>query len=168
MKALGAFFFCFALAWPALADDAPAEVHYSPDEDLEAIDVAEIARATETIAVAAFVMTDRAVVEALRAAGARGVEVRIWRDGVMAEKLSVPDVAALLGDQHPNVVLRTKGPGAFMHLKGYCIDGRLLRTGSANFSRSGLTEQDNDLVILHSEADCQKFEAKFDRAWGKD
>ena len=35
-----------------------------------------------------------------------------------------------------------------MHLKGYCVDHRLLRTGSANFSRSGETRQDNDLVAL--------------------
>jgi phosphatidylserine/phosphatidylglycerophosphate/cardiolipin synthase-like enzyme len=35
-----------------------------------------------------------------------------------------------------------------MHLKGYCVDHHLLRTGSANFSRSGETRQDNDLVAL--------------------
>jgi len=31
-----------------------------------------------------------------------------------------------------------------MHLKSYQIDGRLLRTGAANFSASGLKRQDND------------------------
>jgi phosphatidylserine/phosphatidylglycerophosphate/cardiolipin synthase-like enzyme len=52
-----------------------------------------------------------------------------------------------------------------MHLKGYCIDNRLLRTGSANFSRSGETRQDNDLVALRAPCVCAAFEAKFDRAW---
>jgi hypothetical protein len=33
-----------------------------------------------------------------------------------------------------------------MHLKGCCVDHRVLRTGSADFSRSGETRQDNDLV----------------------
>lgn len=33
-----------------------------------------------------------------------------------------------------------------MHLKGYRVDHRLVRTGSANFSRSGETRQDDDLV----------------------
>jgi hypothetical protein len=32
-----------------------------------------------------------------------------------------------------------------MHLKGYCVDHRLLRDGSANFSRSREARQDNDL-----------------------
>jgi phosphatidylserine/phosphatidylglycerophosphate/cardiolipin synthase-like enzyme len=44
-----------------------------------------------------------------------------------------------------------------MHLKGYCVDHRLLRTGSANFSRSGETRQ--------GAAICTEFDAKFERAW---
>jgi phosphatidylserine/phosphatidylglycerophosphate/cardiolipin synthase-like enzyme len=44
------------------------------------------------------------------------------------------------------------------------IDGRLLRTGSANFSRSGETRQDNDLVALRGASVCAGFDAKFDRA----
>jgi hypothetical protein len=50
-----------------------------------------------------------------------------------------------------------------MHLKGYCIDHRLLRTGSANFSRSGETRHDNDLVALRGAFVCAGFEAKFDK-----
>jgi phosphatidylserine/phosphatidylglycerophosphate/cardiolipin synthase-like enzyme len=37
-----------------------------------------------------------------------------------------------------------------MHLKSYQIDGRLLRTGAANFSASGLNRQDNDLIVIES------------------
>jgi phosphatidylserine/phosphatidylglycerophosphate/cardiolipin synthase-like enzyme len=54
-----------------------------------------------------------------------------------------------------------------MHLKGYCVDHRVLRTGSANFSRSGETRQDNDLVALRDASVCAGFDAKFDRAWGR-
>ena len=41
------------------------------------------------------------------------------------------------------------------------------RTGSANFSRSGETRQDNDLVALRGASICAGFDAKFDRAWGE-
>ena len=37
-----------------------------------------------------------------------------------------------------------------MRLKGYRVDHRLLRTGSANFRRSGETRQGNDLVALRA------------------
>jgi phosphatidylserine/phosphatidylglycerophosphate/cardiolipin synthase-like enzyme len=93
------------------------------------------------------VLTDRAVVEALRAAAGRGVRVRIWRDASMAEKVGGFDVEAQLSGPVPGLEIRSSAPGGeLMRLKGYCVDNRLLRTGSANFSRSGETRQDNDLV----------------------
>ena len=49
----------------------------------------------------------------------------------------------------PNVEIRTKyTPAAPMHLKSYQIDGRMLRSGAANFSASGLKRQDNDLIVI--------------------
>ena len=35
-----------------------------------------------------------------------------------------------------------------MHLKAYAIDGAVLRSGSAIFSRSGERDQDNDLIVI--------------------
>ena len=144
--------------------ETSAEVHYSPEENLEAIDVGLIGTARDTVDVAAYVLTDRTVVEALRAAGARGVAVRIWRDGEMAEKFGAPEAVSALGDA---AEVKTKPVGQLMHLKGYCIDGVILRTGSANFSRSGLTVQDNDLVVIRGPGACAGFEAKFERAWDR-
>jgi phosphatidylserine/phosphatidylglycerophosphate/cardiolipin synthase-like enzyme len=146
-----------------------AEVHYAPGEDLESIDVALIGEAEKQIDMAAYVLTDRAVVEALRQAAARGVKVRIWRDANMAAKVGDYDVEAQLGGRVPGIELRSKSPGGeLMHLKDYCVDHRLLRTGSANFSRSGETRQDNDLVAMRGESVCAGFDAKFEQAWGRD
>ena len=155
---------CVMIGVGAASAETSAEVHYSPEENLEAIDVGLIGAAQDTIDMAAYVLTDRSVVEALRQAGARGVAVRVWRDGEMAEKLNAPDTVAALGD---SAEVRTKPMGQLMHLKGYCVDGALLRTGSANFSRSGLTMQDNDLVLIRGPGACAGFEAKFERAWGR-
>ena len=52
--------------------------------------------------------------------------------------------------------------GAPMHLKSYQIDGRLLRTGAANFSASGLKRQDNDLIVIQSANAAAEFEREFD------
>ena len=94
--------------------------------------------------------------------------MRIWRDAREAAKLSEFDVEAQLGGQVQGLELRSKAPGGeLMHLKGYCVDHRLLRTGSANFSRSGETRQDNDLVALRGASVCAGFDAKFDRAWAR-
>jgi phosphatidylserine/phosphatidylglycerophosphate/cardiolipin synthase-like enzyme len=59
------------------------------------------------------------------------------------------NVEAQLGGRVQGLEIRSSAPGGeLMHLKGYCVDHRLFRTGSANFSRSGETRQDNDLVAL--------------------
>jgi hypothetical protein len=58
---------------PCLVGEA-AEIHYGPGEDLEQIDVALIGEAARQIDMAAYVLTDRAVIEALRAAAGRGVK----------------------------------------------------------------------------------------------
>jgi phosphatidylserine/phosphatidylglycerophosphate/cardiolipin synthase-like enzyme len=129
--------------WPA------SGVHYSPGENLETIDVALIGEAAKQIDIAAYVLTDSAVIEALREASARGVKVRIWRDVNMAAKVGDFDVEAQLGGRVQGLELRSNAPGGeLMHLKGYCEDHRLLRTGSANFNRSGETRQGIDLVAL--------------------
>jgi phosphatidylserine/phosphatidylglycerophosphate/cardiolipin synthase-like enzyme len=54
-----------------------------------------------------------------------------------------------------------------MHLKAYQIDGRLLRTGSANCSASGLKHQDNDLVLIKSQAAAARFKAKFEAIFAR-
>jgi phosphatidylserine/phosphatidylglycerophosphate/cardiolipin synthase-like enzyme len=138
-----------------------AEIHYSPAEDLERIDVALIGEAAKQIDMAAYLLTDRAVIEALRQAPARGVKVRIWRDASEAARLSEFDVDAPLGGRVQGIELRSNAPGAeLMHLKGYCLDHRLLRTGSANCA----TRQDNNLVALRGASVCAGFDAKFNRA----
>jgi phosphatidylserine/phosphatidylglycerophosphate/cardiolipin synthase-like enzyme len=58
------------------------------------------------------------------------------------------------GGLSPGVAVRVKPPGALMHLKSYCVDGRTLRSGAANFSWSGEDAQDNDLVIVRSPGAC--------------
>jgi phosphatidylserine/phosphatidylglycerophosphate/cardiolipin synthase-like enzyme len=92
--------------------------------------------------------------------------VRVWRDASEAARLSEFDVEAQLGGRVQGLEIRSSAPGGeLMHLKGYCVDHRLLRTGSANFSRSGETRQDNDLAALRGASVCAGFDAKFDRAW---
>jgi hypothetical protein len=57
----------------------------------------------------------------------------IWWDAGQAARLSEFDVEAQLGGRRQGLELRSSAPGGeLMHPKGYCIDHRLLRTGSAN------------------------------------
>ena len=135
------------------AGAAPIEVHYSPVENLEQVDVALLSSARSKIDLAAYDLTDRSVIDALIDARRRGVAVRIVLDPSQPQAL---DRLREISD-----CIRMKRPGPFMHLKSYALDDRLLRTGSANLSASGLKQQDNDMVILRDATVVSGFEARF-------
>jgi phosphatidylserine/phosphatidylglycerophosphate/cardiolipin synthase-like enzyme len=54
----------------------------------------------------------------------------------------------------PSLDVLTTGPSQ--------IDGRLLRTGAANFSASGLKLEDNDLMVIESAEAAAAFKHNFE------
>jgi phosphatidylserine/phosphatidylglycerophosphate/cardiolipin synthase-like enzyme len=144
------------------------EIHYAPRENLESVDVQEIGRAELSIDMAAYVLSDKEIIEALTDAAERDVVIRLYLDrSEFAEHGPFRGglVEALLA--HPNVTARVKGEGVLMHLKAYAVDGEVLRTGSGNFSSSGLSRQDNDLILITDQAIVDAFEANFDLIWAR-
>lgn len=148
-------------AWAASAS-AAVEIHYAPAEDLERIDVGLIDAAGESIDMTAYVLTDRPVIEALAEAAARGVKVRIWRDG---STVGYGDPGAIAALTAAGAEARVKPGPELMHLKSYCVDGSLLRSGAANFSAAGEKRQDNDLIVVRGAGSCVGFAANFERLW---
>jgi phosphatidylserine/phosphatidylglycerophosphate/cardiolipin synthase-like enzyme len=68
----------------------------------------------------------------------------------------------------PNIEVRRKGRSRdLMHLKSYQVDGRVLRSGSANFSVSGEIYQDNDLIVIDSPQVAARFREAFERLWSR-
>jgi phosphatidylserine/phosphatidylglycerophosphate/cardiolipin synthase-like enzyme len=140
------------------------KIHYAPRENLESVDAQEIGRAQLSIDIAAYVLSDPRIIEALTDAAERGVLIRLSQ---FAEHGATRGglVEALLA--HPNVGARVKGEGVLMHLKAYAVDGAVLRTGSGNFSRSGLASQDNDAIFITDPAVVDAFEGNFERIWAR-
>ncbi len=133
------------------------EVHFSPEERLDAIDAALIASARSSIDLASYALTDSIVLDALNDAERRGVFVRIVLDPRERHDF------VKLGDLSDNVRIKRGGP--YMHLKAYEIDDTLLRTGAANFSTSGENALDNDLIVIREPSAAAKFDAHFERMW---
>ena len=143
------------------AEPAPV-IHYAPIENLEHVEVALIDRAEREIDMAAYVLTDWPILQALTRAADRGVAIRIYLDGT---QLAEREPAKIFRDlaETPGVEIRIKHETSDpMHLKSYQIDGRLLRTGAANFSASGLKRQDNDLIAIESAEAAASFKHNFD------
>lgn len=151
---------------PGLAA-SDVEIHYAPQENLSHFDTNLIDTAERSIDMAAYVLTDGDVVEALRDAALRGVAIRLYFDKSQYAQHGARTGALDELFAFPNVQARIKGRGVLMHLKAYAVDGARLRTGSSNFSRSGLEAQDNDLVLVSDAATVQDFEANFAALWAR-
>ena len=140
----------------------------APAENLEHADVALFARARTSIDCAAYVLTDFAIIDALAAAGARGAAVRVVIDGTMFAVLRADGeqrLRDLAGKPGVQVRVKLTRPQTIMHFKACAIDAATLRTGSANFSASGLKLQDNDALEIEDPAIAQAFLRTFERIW---
>jgi phosphatidylserine/phosphatidylglycerophosphate/cardiolipin synthase-like enzyme len=145
---------------------AATRVFYAPRSDLQALDEEIIGAARRSIDMAAYVLTDRGVIAALAAAARRGVRVRLYLDGEQsARRRGGRDdrLADLI--ETPGVEVRFKTRSTDMHMKAYQVDGRLLRSGSANFSWSGLRQQDNDAIVIESARAAGAFVSVFESMW---
>jgi phosphatidylserine/phosphatidylglycerophosphate/cardiolipin synthase-like enzyme len=139
-------------AWAAWA--APLEIHYAPEERLDRIDAELINNAETSVDIAAYILSDWIIIDALNDAEARGVKVR-----VILDPRQHSDIDRMVG-----LDIRQKRPGTLQHLKAYAVDGQILREGSENFSHSA-PSQDNSLIVFRDPAVVAKFEAHFQRMW---
>lgn len=169
LAALGAMTFA-PMPQPAglLAEEptvAGVRVLYGPGDGFGSVDARLIGEARRSIDMAAYVLTDRSLITALGRAAMRGVRVRIYLDGdEMGRGASAIEEIA----DAPNIEARRKGRSRdLMHLKSYQVDGRVLRSGSTNFSVSGEIYQDNDLIVIESPQAAARFREAFERLWSR-
>lgn len=153
----------------AVPGTAQTDAHlYSPGTNLERSELAQLETATRSVDVAMYSFTDRELAEELAALARKGVRVRVYRDREeFAQEMQwggTTTTGILLAG---GVEVRVKGARDLMHLKSYAIDGRLLRTGSANWSPRGLKRQDNDVLYESSVEAVELFERKFEEMWAK-
>jgi phosphatidylserine/phosphatidylglycerophosphate/cardiolipin synthase-like enzyme len=146
-------------------------VYTSPEINLGEIDreIIDQVGAGGSINFAAFVLSDYSIINALRAAAARGAHIRLYLDPEEVSRLHLSaDHPFVRLVQTPGVETRIKANGEGpMHLKAYSVSGALLRTGSANESASGLERQDNDLVVISDRAAVAAFDRKFQLMWNR-
>ncbi len=153
----------------AIPSVAQTDAHlYAPGTNLERSELVQLETATRSVDVAMYSFTDRELAEELATLAHRGVHIRVYRD---REQFSQemqsggPTTTSIL--LAAGIEVRVKGARDLMHLKSYAVDGRLLRSGSANWSPTGLKRQDNDVLYEMSPEAVERFGRKFEEMWTK-
>ena len=156
-----------AHAWPRRDSLADAE-HFSPAENLEQLDIEVLDRARRTVDIAIYAFTDRYIAQELIELANRGVHIRLYRDREQweHEQYRGNSTTEMLAG-NPNIKIRVKQSKTLMHLKSYIVDDVLLRTGSANWSPTGLKRQDNNARYTADRPAVQSFDQEFDEMWSR-
>jgi phosphatidylserine/phosphatidylglycerophosphate/cardiolipin synthase-like enzyme len=143
---------------------------YSPSSNLEPEEIAILAKARRKIDIAMYSFTDLDVANALASEARTGIRIRVYRDAEQyaqeqSRAAGRPTTSSIL--RAAGVEVRVKSERDLMHLKSYEVDDSFLRTGSANWSRSGLTYQDNDVVYIQLPQAVKAFESDFEAMWSR-
>jgi len=145
-------------------DGTPVETYFSPDDGTAAQIIAAIQNAEESIYFLAFSFTSDPIAEALLERAAAGVEVA----GVFEESQYQSNTGGefdRLATAGLDVCL--DGNAQNMHHKVFIIDGKIVLTGSYNFSRSAEERNDENTLIIHSPSVAAQFQTEFERVFEK-
>lgn len=105
-----------------------------------------LADAQKEIYVSTFYLTHQGIIENLKAAKARGVDVKVIMDATSASQKG-SKVKEL---RDSGILVKVENWGGKSHEKNIVIDGKYLITGSANFSQSAYTKNDENQLIITS------------------
>jgi phosphatidylserine/phosphatidylglycerophosphate/cardiolipin synthase-like enzyme len=148
------------LLMPLSARAATVETAFSPQQGATDLIVRTIGEAKQSVYVAAYFFTSYPIAEALVAAHARGVDVRLVMDGHQ-KYLRVVDYLNRNG-----IATRMNHHYAIMHDKFIIVDGKTLETGSFNFTRAAEYENaENVLVVRDSPAVVAGYARQWSRLW---
>jgi phosphatidylserine/phosphatidylglycerophosphate/cardiolipin synthase-like enzyme len=135
----------------------PLEAYFSPSDRPRKRLLELIQGAQESIALALFTLTDDELYEALRDARARGVAVEAVWDFTNLDGCLYAEVDELLRE---GVGTLDALPG-LLHHKFAVIDRQIVITGSANWSKSGLDYNDENLLVIRDETIAQRYLERF-------
>jgi len=161
---VAALLFLACLALPAQALSA-SEVYFSPKGGARQRLVAAIRASRESIDVAVYHITSFELADALGAAQTRGVRVRVLTD---REKLQAGGGGYRILERH-RIPVRGLGSAdeSLMHHKFALFDGKLLATGSYNWTQSAEVANYENLVLLDDPDLVARFVGEFQRLWRK-
>ena len=128
--------------------------------------IEKINAARSSIHIAAFEFGLTPVAEALIAAKGRGLDVRwITDDESGLEADEDPDRGQFALLQKAGIDVIADDRSALMHNKFIIFDGQILWTGSTNLTVSGVFQQNNNTVVIHSPEVAAIYEREFEEMW---
>jgi phosphatidylserine/phosphatidylglycerophosphate/cardiolipin synthase-like enzyme len=123
-------------------------------------------KADKNIDVAIYALTDPYIINALKAAAVRGIKVRVITD--RRESQDRYQHIALDDLLFTHIPVKINSHADSMHLKMSVIDGKIVTTGSYNYTLAANQTNDEMFVIITEPNFVRKCQDEFDRLWESD
>lgn len=139
-------------------------VYFSPqDKGLSSAVVPILKQSKHYIYVPTFILTHQAVFDALLDAKRRGLDVRVIIDatstGVTHSKIDLL--------RKSGVLVKTENYAGKMHAKSMIVDDEYLVIGSANFSDSAESKNDENMILIKNNKFAKLYRDYFEYFWDK-
>lgn len=145
-----------------LADGSKIESYFAPTDDalthaiVRAIDQAQL-----KINMRTFFLTSQTIVDALKDAKDRGVTIRIILDAESAAN----EYSLHQSLRDYGVSVKVENWGGTEHVKAFSVDNYIVVLGSQNFTASGNTSSDENVLYIQNRPMAAAFDSSFDTAW---
>lgn len=126
--------------------------------------IATLMTARRSLSVAVFSLTCDEIAQALLDLHRRGVKVRLLTDDEQVSS-SGSDVASLRAAGIP--VRHDGNRTRLLHHKFAVIDGSVLLTGSFNWTRSAVLQNDENVLVLRDAGVARTYERHFEEMWAR-
>lgn len=133
------------------------------DHPEEAI-IQMINEATSTLDIAIYSINYEPIVEAVTNAAERGVKVRVITDVSHAEEKAKQKKALELV-KNAGIPIKVNTHDGKMHLKMMIADGTKVETGSFNYLKTSIEENDDVAVFIEDESVGEQFQLAFNKMW---
>ncbi len=136
------------------------EVYFCPEDACSSQIIRQIDRAQGYIYVAMYSFTVDSIADALIRARNRGVDVK-----VVMEKSQVGRGSEYERLKNAGIDVRLDKNPDYMHNKFMIIDGKIITTGSFNWSLRADKKNDENLLIVYSEELAKQYKEEFFELW---
>lgn len=137
------------------------QIFFSPNGGCQLAVTAQISKATKTIDIAMYYLTAREISQELIKAKDRNVRIRIVLD--KSQEGGTYAKSRFLIKKGINARIHT-GSG-LMHNKFAVIDGKILITGSFNWTATAEAKNEENLLIITDPSLIVKFQDRFEQLW---
>jgi len=142
---------------------AETKVYFSPGGGCTDAIVKEVSRAQKTIDVMMYSFTSRPIVQAMDQAKGRGVAIRVLLDkGQETQKYAKGRYFVNKG-----IDVKYDTGNGLMHNKVGIIDGKIMFTGSFNWTAQAEKYNAENLLVIDDPVLINKYQERFDFLWDK-